>query len=215
MQKNNLESAWNTSYEKGDNNLIFPSEEIVRCLYKNVFPHNDFNSVNKISVLDFGCGAGRNSQIFDNNYDVFGYDLSSVAISVARKRYPKCKFFSNKSELISNKYHIVLADSCLDSMPWEDAIISIAEIYSALYSNGFFVLSLLEKDSKQSSYNGSSDILIKDNFEKDTIQTYFDWVRAERLLLPLFNIMSAYKVSHEDSDGNLIFSRWFITCRAN
>lgn len=215
MKKNNLINAWDASYQNGDNDLIFPSEEIIRCLHKNVFPKIETDSANKIPVLDFGCGAGRNTQIFDNNYIVFGYDLSSVATVIASKRFPKNKFFSNKDEVLSNKFQLIISDSCIDSMPWEDAVVSVAEIYSALNSNGFFVLSLLEWDLKKKAYNGSSDILIKENFEKNTIQTYFDWVRVERLLLPLFEIISAYKVSHEDSKGNLIFSRWYISCQAN
>ena len=100
-------------------------------------------------------------------------------------------------------------------MPWLDAVTSVTNIYNTLHKNGFFILSLIESDSKQKEYNGMNDILIKDDFEKNTMQIYFDWVRIERLLLPMFEILSAYKVVHKDSNEGLLFSRWYISCRAN
>ena len=212
----NLKDAWDCSYENGDNDLKFPSEEIIRSFHKNVHSYASTLSGEKLSVLDFGCGAGRNTQIFDiNKYDVIGYDLSTIAISLASARFPKCYFTTNKDEYLSRKYHIAVADSCLDSMPWIDAVSSGTDIYNSLHANGFFVLSLLESDSKKSEYDGMNDILIKDEFEKNTMQIYFDWVRIERLLLPMFEIVSAYKVTHTSPNGDLFFSRWFISCRAN
>ena len=36
-QKNeNFKNAWDASYDNGDNNLKYPSEEIVRCFYKSI-----------------------------------------------------------------------------------------------------------------------------------------------------------------------------------
>jgi len=170
----------------------------------------------KLSILDFGCGAGRNTQIFDSNKcDVVGYDLSHVATDLASDRYPKCYFTTNVDEYLARKYHFALADSCLDSMPWLDAVSSVTDIYKSLHTNGFFVLSLLESDSKKSEYDDKDDILVTDDFEKNTVQIYFDWVRVERLLLPMFEILSAYKVVHTSPNGDLFFSRWYISCRAN
>jgi SAM-dependent methyltransferase len=212
----NLKDAWDCSYENGDNDLKFPSEEIVRSLHKDIYPNINIFPNAKLSVLDFGCGAGRNTQIFDKDkYEVYGYDLSTEAINMASSRFPECNFTTNSNEYMSRKYHIIVADSCLDSMPWYDAVSSVTEIYNSLYNKGFFVLSLLEADSKRTRYNDLDDILIQDEFEKDTIQIYFDWVRVERLLLPMFEILFAYKVAHKDQNGDLLFSRWFISCRAN
>ena len=216
MTELNFKNSWDDSYKNGDNDLIFPSEEIVRLLHKSVFPFLGKAFDGFFSVLDFGCGAGRNAQIFNpKQYSVVGYDLSEVAIEMASKRFPEYQFTFDQNILKSKKYHLVLADSCLDSMPWSDAISSVANIYGSLHSGGFFVLSLLENDLKRDRYSGSDSILVEDEFEKNTVQTYFDQVRIERLLLPLFKIVSMYKVTHTDADGNLIFSRWFISCQAN
>ncbi len=216
-QKNeNFKQAWDSSYDNGDNNLRYPSEEVVRCFYKSVKSRMNHESGEKLSVLDFGCGAGRNSLIFDSNdYDVIGYDISTSAINMASKNYPDHFFTANEKEFMSRKYHLAIADSSLDSMPWLDAVTSVTNIYSTLHKNGFFILSLIESDSKQKEYNGMNDILIKDDFEKNTMQIYFDWVRIERLLLPMFEIVSAYKVVHKDSNEDLLFSRWYLSCRAN
>ena len=215
IKNDQLMNAWDSSYENGDNDLKFPSEEIVRSFYKNVYPHTNSLTDKKLSILDFGCGAGRNTQIFDHlRYEVLGYDLSSVAIKLASVRYPECYFTTNAEEYLDRKFHVAVADSCLDSMPWFDAVSSVTNIYNSLHTNGFFVLSLLESDSKKSEYKDLDDILIKDDFEKNTMQIYFDWVRVERLLLPMFEIISAYKETHTSSNEDLIFSRWFVSCRA-
>lgn len=216
-QKNeNFKNAWDASYDNGDNNLKYPSEEIVRCFYKSINSRINKLNEDKLTVLDFGCGAGRNSQIFDTDkYDVIGYDISTSAIKLATNDYPESSFTNVAEEYMSRKYHLAIADSSLDSMPWLDAVSSVTDIYNTLHKNGFFILSLIESDSKQSEYDGKNDILIKDDFEKNTMQIYFDWVRVERLLLPMFEIISAYKVVHTDSKENLLFSRWYISCRAN
>lgn len=216
-QKNgNFKHAWDSSYDNGDNNLSYPSEEVVRCFHKNIKSRMNHQDGEKLSVLDFGCGAGRNSLIFDSNdYNVIGYDISTSAIKLATKDYPDSFFTADEEEFMSRKYHLAIADSSLDSMPWLDAVTSVTNIYNTLHKNGFFILSLIESDSKQKEYNGMNDILIKDDFEKNTMQIYFDWVRIERLLLPMFEILSAYKVVHKDSNEGLLFSRWYISCRAN
>lgn len=215
-KNDNFKNAWDISYQNGDNDLRFPSEEIVRSFYKNIYSQLKMPQEGKLSILDFGCGAGRNTQIFDfNKCNIVGYDLSNVAIDLATARYPKSYFTTKMNEYMANKYHFALADSCLDSMPWLDAVSSLCDIYKTLHTNGFLLLSLLESDSKQINYDNKNDILVEDDFEQNTMQTYFDWVRVERLLLPLFEIISAYKVVHTSSNGDLLFSRWYISCQAN
>ncbi len=46
-------------------------------------------------ILDFGCGDGRyiNEFIKINNYKIIGTDISPYAISLAKRKFPKVKFF--------------------------------------------------------------------------------------------------------------------------
>lgn len=48
-------------------------------------------------ALDFGCGNGVFTQVLKQalpGWNVYGTDISEVAVSNARKRYPDCHFFS-------------------------------------------------------------------------------------------------------------------------
>ena len=214
IKNNDFSSAWNYFYEKGDNYLKSSSEGIIKSLYATASSQITLPEEEQLSILDFGCGDGKNIEIFDfNKHFVLGYDISTIAIKKASDSYPKCYFTTNKDEYLARKYHIVVADSCLDSMPWLDAVSSVTDIYGSLHTNGLFVLSLIESDSNKSQCDHNNSILIDNDFKKNTMQTYFDWVRIERLLLPMFDIISADNLKYTDSNGDLV-TRWYISCRA-
>lgn len=69
------------------------------------------------AILDLGCGEGFYSQglqevLSERNEapDVYGIDISKVAIRYAAKRYRQCRFS------VSSSYHLPFADQSLDAI---------------------------------------------------------------------------------------------------
>ncbi|HUU50142.1 MAG TPA: class I SAM-dependent methyltransferase [Nitrospinota bacterium] len=57
-------------------------------------------------ALDFGCGNGVFTETIKQalpNWNVYGCDISKVAIKNATKRFPNCNFFISNSNTVSNR----------------------------------------------------------------------------------------------------------------
>lgn len=57
-------------------------------------------------ALDFGCGNGEFTGVLKKalpKWNVYGADISAVAVTNARKRYPECSFFLTSDNSFKNK----------------------------------------------------------------------------------------------------------------
>ncbi len=73
----------------------------------------------KGEALDFGCGNGVLTdvirQALPSRWNVFGTDISTVAIENARKRYPESSFFVAKnSEIMTRKFDFIFTHHVLE-----------------------------------------------------------------------------------------------------
>lgn len=100
----NKEDPWDI--EKSIPNLV--RQEILNTKFKNCYFQNG---------LDIGCGEGNltASMKFVNNFDAI--DISKVALSRAKKRYPKINFqeldIRDLSSIRNNKYDFI---SCFETL---------------------------------------------------------------------------------------------------
>lgn len=82
------------------------------------------------SVLDFGCGKGVLTALVKEalpRWDVYGTDLSSFAVNMARGSYPDCTFFSpGAQEFAGKKFDLLFTHHVLEHV-WDltDALIDI------------------------------------------------------------------------------------------
>ena len=98
----NFKNEWNQSYSQGDNNILYPQAEVIKFLNRFVCKRNNDGTltrhlnkkkIQKLRGLDFGCGIGTHTIIFnDFNIDAHGIDISEVAISIAIKNKKRSKF---------------------------------------------------------------------------------------------------------------------------
>lgn len=124
---------WNDIYKEG---IPAWGEQPADVLYKFIecFPKN-------ASILDLGCGIGRNSiYLGDLGYNVTGIDLSIAAITKAKAMESKCTFvcadiFHYK---INKKFDVVLDFGLYHFMPTEYKTRYINSIDNALKLGGIY-----------------------------------------------------------------------------
>jgi len=196
---NNFKKKWNKSYSQGDNNILYPQAEVIKFLNRFVCKRNNDGTLKKLlnkkktqklRGLDFGCGIGTHAMTFtDFKIDAYGIDLSNIAISKAIERAKKKKlsiynqFFVQPDEthvlpFKNNYFDFVVAESCLDSMPFNSAKLYISELYRV--TNGIIYASLIGKDSLRVD----DEFIVKTKHENGTIQTVFN----EKKICDLFGI---------------------------
>ena len=184
----NFKKKWNESYNQGDNNILYPQVEVIKFLNRFICKRNNDGTLtrhlnkektHKLCGLDFGCGIGTHAIIFnDFEIEAFGIDLSEVAISKAIKNASKKGLKNNKFLVQSsntqvlpfknNYFDFVLAESCLDSMPFDLAKLYIAELKRV--TNGLIYASFIGKDPTIPS----NEFVVKTQREMGTIQSVFN-----------------------------------------
>jgi SAM-dependent methyltransferase len=96
---NSFKEQWEKSYKNKDNFVFYPNEEVIRFTSKYIRKRvglNEFVDVHNYSdnpkVLDLGCGIGRHIIYgLDMKLDMYGIDLSEVAIDQFCKKMGKAK----------------------------------------------------------------------------------------------------------------------------
>lgn len=183
-----FKKEWNESYNQGDNNILYPQAEVIKFLNRFICKRNNNGTLTrhlnkektqKLCGLDFGCGIGTHAIIFnDFEIDSFGIDISEVAISTAIKNALKKGVKSNQFlvqpsnikvlPFKDNYFDFVLAESCLDSMPFDLAKLYIAELKRV--TNGIIYASLIGQDPTMPS----NEFVVKTQREMGTIQSVFN-----------------------------------------
>ena len=184
----NFKNEWNQSYSQGDNNILYPQAEVIKFLNRFVCKRNNDGTltrhlnkkkIQKLRGLDFGCGIGTHTIIFnDFNIDAHGIDISEVAISIAIKNATKKGLNFDQFLVQSGDTHIlpygnyffdfVVAESCLDSMPYSLSKLYVSELKRV--TNGIIYASLIGYDPSMTS----EEFVVKTQHEKGTIQTVYD-----------------------------------------
>ena len=184
----NFKKEWNESYSQGDNNILYPQAEVIKFLNRFVCKRNNDGTLTRhlnkektkqLRGLDFGCGIGTHAIIFnDFDIDSHGIDISEVAISIAIKNATKKAVRSDQFSVQSGDTHVlpyednyfdfVVAESCLDSMPFDLAKLYITELKRV--TNGIIFASLIGQDPTMLS----DEFVVKTEHEKGTVQTVFN-----------------------------------------
>ena len=183
----NFKKEWNKSYSQGDNNILYPQAEVVKFLNRFVCKrhnngiltrHLNKEKTKQLRGLDFGCGIGTHAIIF-NDFDIspFGIDISEVAVSVAIKNAKK-KIGSDHFKVQSDDTHLlpyeddyfdfVVAESSLDSMPFDLAKLYIMELKRV--TDGIIYASLIGQNLEMPG----DEFIVKTKHEKGTTQTVFN-----------------------------------------
>lgn len=96
------------------------------------------------SLLDIGCGTGKHAAEFiECGYEVFGVDLSSEMLRIAKENVPNCKFKRGRAEDFTIDKQFGIVASLFHVMSYQtsnkELYNSFANIYKHLKPDGLFI----------------------------------------------------------------------------
>ena len=203
--KKDKKDAWDKSYINKDNYMFYPHEDVIRFISKYITKrtglkefNSKYDSLDKIKVLDFGCGIGRHVRTLNEfNIDGYGFDLSSEAINTAKQNFQELGLLSLVEKVIvadivklpyEDKYfNFMLSHRVLDSMPYSIAKDGLLELSRCLKDNGKIYFDVISEDGYICSDNDFEKTITTEH-EKNTIQTYFNEDRIDDLIKDVFVI---------------------------
>lgn len=184
-------NSWEASYQRDENHIFFPKEQCVKFLSrfvgkrigrKEVSYYNDRFA--GAQALDFGCGIGTQTKLLaDFGLIPTGVDISQAAIAKAKEIYPEiAESFSlipgdGTLAFHENQFSVVIAESVLDSMHFDVAKKSLAELDRV--TDGYIFISLI---GAPMSNDLALEEVVQTAHEFGTIQSYYDPSKTEALL---------------------------------
>jgi SAM-dependent methyltransferase len=219
---------WDASYDRQENFLFEPSEELVRFVSKFVKRRKGLSAFINIAnfserpkLLDLGCGIGRHlTYAHRMNMLPFGIDLSSRAVQQARELATLAGIEAASDVIVEGSvtklpwdtefFDVIVSDGVLDSMPFGVAKQAISESARTLRHNGLFYCSLISGDDSKHGTGFAGEEVVSTQHEMDTVQSYFNYSKIENLLSEKFKIIEAITVTSRNLLTSSIHSRHHI-----
>ena len=219
--------AWEESYERRENFVFSPSDEVVRFVARYLRRQKGLDDVLDVlpgaagsKVLDIGCGVGRNlffgSQM---GLEMWGFDLSERAVAMARDWLTSAGHPPAADQVVASDIRTLpwpggffdhaMADSVLDSMSSEIAVAGIAEVARVLKPDGYFYCNLISSEGSGSA----GDTVVATQHEQGTIQCYFDEAKARAFLEPHFVFLNCALHTIRDTIRGTAAGRWHLVLK--
>lgn len=222
---------WDASYQRGDNFLFHPHEEIIRFVSRNIRKRVGFHEFVDVDagsrtskLLDLGCGIGRHV-IFAHQMglDAYGVDLSPRAVAEAvgwasREGVPDAENRIVCSDLrklpwADSTFDYVISHGVLDSMYFAVARDAIAETARVLRSGGLIYCDLISGDDSAHSREFAGEEVVSTRHEEGTVQSYFNFGKIRELAGDLFDIVQAALIQRHDVLAGRKASRYHVVLR--
>ena len=220
----NYKAAWEESYARGDNNILYPQTEVIRFLNRYICKRNNDESATKLIKtlndrrpigLDFACGVGTHCITFsDFEVEGWGVDISHNAIQQAKRNALKRGLSSDRFIVLdadgqklpfeNDHFDFVVAESCLDSMPLDVANNYISELKRVC--SGVIYASLIGADESMES----DEFEVQTLHEFATYQTVFNEEKIASLFGSSISDFSYFEsISYIDVGSNTINGKRF------
>jgi len=217
-------AAWEESYARGDNNILYPQAEVIKFLNRYICKRNNDESITKLIKtlndrcpvgLDFACGVGTHCITFaDFEVEGWGIDISQNAIQQAKRnaltrglssdRFIVLDADGQKLPFENDHFDFIVAESCLDSMPLNAAKNYISELKRVC--SGVIYASLIGADESMES----DEFEVQTALEFGTYQTIFDEEKISRLFGSDINDFDFFQaVNYMDVRSNKINGKRF------
>lgn len=224
--------AWDKSYEKGDNFVFYPHEEVIRFVARHIRKRTGLDSFHDQQAfehtprgLDLGCGIGRHVRFLDDlKLEGHGIDLSQTAIEQARaicqaegrtaltKRF--CVGSITDMPYENDFFDFIVSHGVLDSLPFALADQAMTEAKRVLRPGGRFYLDLVSGDDPQHFPAYAGEETVSGPFEHDTVQSYFNHARIVDLVGGRFDMLECTLVRHSSMISNAWHGRYHVVLSA-
>lgn len=166
-------------------------------------------------MLDAGCGAGH-YLLFgtENGMEMYGNDFSGTVVEQAKSLLHKKMGADAAARVVQSDvstlpwekgfFNHVLCNHVLDSMPFEDAPAAIAEIARVTTSGGYLYCSLMAETAPTTEF--FREKTFTDGPQKGTVESYFNYVRIQRLIEPFFEVLNC-KLDNEGQNWHVVSRR--------
>ncbi|MFY9307889.1 MAG: class I SAM-dependent methyltransferase [Bacteroidia bacterium] len=227
----NKKQSWEESYQKKDNFLFYPHEEIIRFFAKHISQRTGLTTFKKKhsneglpKVLDLGCGIGRHV-IFSHEMqtEAYGVDLSESAISFAIDWAEKEGIQDARKRIIQSDitqmpfqndfFDFVVSHGVLDSMSANICQKAIADTHRVMKPGGYFYCDLISGDDSAHNPDFSGEEIVQTEHEKNTIQLYFNRKTINDFFSPYFDIVEIALIRRTNSLNNQFISRYHIVLK--
>ncbi|MHA2060624.1 MAG: class I SAM-dependent methyltransferase [Candidatus Ranarchaeia archaeon] len=224
---------WNKSFNKRDNFVFYPHEEIIRFIAKYIrkqIGYKEFSDRHTLDhnpiVLDLGCGIGRHVKLLDDfNLDAYGIDLSSSAIETAKEIFQKQNLSHLNSKLTvgsasdmpypDNFFDFMLSHGVLDSMPFDLAKASVKEMSRCLKPDGIVYVDLISGDDSTHPDQFAGEEIVNTEHEQGTIQSFFNLTKINNLFERDFKTLESIKIKRKSNLRNFYLSRHHLVLQNN
>lgn len=160
------------------------------------------NSVIKLkaNILEIGCGPGNITKYLlakRPDFNIFGIDIASNMIELAKKNNPKASFAVMDSReicMLETKYDAIVCGFCLPYLSETDSQKLLFDANNLLHENGFLYLSFVEGDQKNSGFRSGST--------GDRSYFYYHDLNQlkSRLLKNSFEDLKIFKIEYKKSE---------------
>lgn len=228
---NNNKADWDKSYEKRDNFVFYPHEEVIRFVSKFIRKRiglGEFQDIvhgkHGVRVLDLGCGIGRHVvYCHEMGLEAYGVDLSDAAVEVARK-WAIQKQLPDPEERIrqgdvrhlpwdDNFFDYAVSHGVLDSMPFEIAKAACIELARVMPVGGLFYCDLISGDDSRHAREFSGEEVVTTAHEQGTIQLYFNLGKILSMVDGVFEIDECNLIRRENVLQGGYTSRYHLVLR--
>ena len=221
--------AWDRSYERGDNLVFYPHEEVIRFVSRKIRKRTGVASfrdvvpdVGGVRVLDLGCGIGRHVKyLHEMGLAAYGCDLSDAAIAAA-KRWATAWMPDGDAEATfvqcdarslpwpDGFFTHAVSHGVLDSMPFDVARDACLDLARAMVPGGLFYCDLISGDDSAHAREFAGEEAVTAQHEEGTIQSYFNLARIHALVDGAFAVEECLLIRNEDVHTGRFHSRYHL-----
>ena len=225
------QSEWDKSYEKRDNFLFYPNEEVIRffSIYiRKRIGLKEFRDVVPVEgvprVLDLGCGIGRHAiYCHEMGFDAYGIDLSEEAIRVAREWGRQQQLPESEKRLLQGDirhlpwgdgfFRYAVSHGVLDSVPFDIARAACVELARVMAVGGLFYSDVISGHDSRLAREFSGEETVTTAHEQDTIQSYFNFAKIQSMIDGVFEIEECNLIRKENVTRGGYTGRYHLVLR--
>jgi SAM-dependent methyltransferase len=223
-------SAWNASYARGDNHMLYPKEEVVKFLnryvrkrtsptqFRDILPVRP--GAQSLRGVDFGCGIGRLTLLLEEfGIQAWGIEVSNVSLELAGQLFDASGRPELKKRLVLNDggmtpfepgfFDVGVCAGVLDSMPFETARDVIRELDRIVSRVAY--IDLISGDNDRFHREFAGEEKVEAEVERGTIQSYFNWAKVQALVAETrFQIRDARLVTEQSMLRRYRYGRYHV-----